>query len=73
MIAAKAAGRPVKWVSSRVEGFLTDTHGRANIVSGELALDGDGRFLAMRLDWVNDMGAYLSPAAMGTSATRPPA
>ena len=65
MIAAKAAGRPVKWVSSRVEGFLTDTHGRANIVSGELALDRDGKFLAMRLAWVNDMGAYLSPAAMG--------
>ncbi len=65
MIAAQALGRPVKWVSSRVEGFLTDTHGRANIVSGELALDRDGKFLAMRLDWVNDMGAYLSPAAMG--------
>ena len=65
MIAAKAAGRPVKWVSSRVEGFLSDTHGRANIISGELALDRDGKFLALRLDWVNDMGAYLSPAAMG--------
>ncbi len=65
MIAAKAAGKPVKWVSSRVEGFLTDTHGRANIVSGELALDRDGKFLALRLTWVNDMGAYLSPAAMG--------
>ncbi|HTP97505.1 MAG TPA: xanthine dehydrogenase family protein molybdopterin-binding subunit [Burkholderiales bacterium] len=65
MIAAKATGKPVKWVSSRSEGFLTDTHGRGNIVSGELALDGDGKFLAMRLDWVNDMGAYLSPAAMG--------
>src|SRR5688572_28946955 len=48
-----------------MEGFLTDTHGRANIVDGELALDGGGRFLAMRLNWVNDMGSYLSPAAMG--------
>lgn len=65
MIAAKAAGTPVKWVSSRVEGFLSDTHGRANIVSGELALDRDAKFLALRLDWVNDMGAYLSPAPMG--------
>ena len=65
MIAAKASGKPVKWVSTRVEGFLTDTHGRANIVAGELALDHDGRFLAMRLDWINDMGAYLSPAPMG--------
>jgi len=65
MIAAKAASKPVKWVSTRLEGFLADTHGRANIIRGELALDRDGGFLAMRLDWVNDMGAYLSPAAMG--------
>ena len=65
MMAAKASGKPVKWVSSRVEGFLTDTHGRANIVSGELALDRAGKFLALRLHWVNDMGAYLSPATVG--------
>jgi carbon-monoxide dehydrogenase large subunit len=65
MIAAQATGAPVKWVSSRVEGFLSDTHGRANIINGELALDREGKFLAMRLDWVNDMGAYLSPAPMG--------
>ena len=65
MIAAKAAGKPVKWVSSRMEGFLADNHGRANIISGELALDRSGKFLAMRLDWVNDMGAYLAPGAMG--------
>ena len=62
MIAAKDLGRPVKWVSSRTEGFLSDTHGRGNVIDGELALDGDGKFLAMRLNWVADMGAYLSPA-----------
>jgi len=65
MIAAKASGKPVKWVSSRVEAFLADSHGRNNIISGELALDRDGKFLAMRLNWINDMGAYLSPGAMG--------
>jgi carbon-monoxide dehydrogenase large subunit len=65
MIAAKETGKPVKWVSSRVEAFLTDNHGRANVIEGALALDGDGKFLAMRLDWVNDMGAYLAPGAMG--------
>jgi len=65
MIAAKAAGKPVKWVSSRMEGFLADNHGRNNIISGELALDRAGNFLAMRLTWVNDMGAYLAPGAMG--------
>jgi carbon-monoxide dehydrogenase large subunit len=65
MIAAKALGAPVKWVSTRVEGFLADAHGRNNIIDGKLALDRDGKFLAMRLDWVNDMGAYLSFGAMG--------
>ncbi len=61
MLAAKETGRPVKWVATRSEGFLTDSHGRANYVSGELALDRDGKFLAIRLDWIADMGAYLTP------------
>ena len=65
MIAAKDTGKPVKWVSTRSEGIACDTHGRANIIDGALALDRDGKFLAMRLHWVNDMGAYLSPASMG--------
>jgi len=65
MLAAKDTGKPVRWVSSRSEGFMTDTHGRANIIAGQLALDRDGRFLGMKLDWVNDMGAYLAPASMG--------
>jgi carbon-monoxide dehydrogenase large subunit len=65
MIAARETGKPVKWVSTRSEAFMTDTHGRANIIDGALAVDRDGKFLAMRLDWVNDMGSYLSPASMG--------
>jgi aerobic carbon-monoxide dehydrogenase large subunit len=62
MIAAKATGRPVKWVSSRTEGFLSDTHGRGNIIEGELALDAEGAFLGIRFNWLADMGGYLSPA-----------
>jgi carbon-monoxide dehydrogenase large subunit len=65
MIAAKATGRPVKWVATRTECFLTDNHGRANVIDGALALDRRGRFTAMRLDWVNDMGAYLTPGSPG--------
>lgn len=61
MLAAKQLGRPVKWVSTRSEGFLTDSHGRANYVTGELALDRDGKFLGLRLDWIADMGAYMTP------------
>jgi carbon-monoxide dehydrogenase large subunit len=65
MIAAKALGKPVKWVSTRVESFLTDNHGRGNIAEGELAMDRDGRFVAFRLNWIADMGAYLSPGSAG--------
>jgi carbon-monoxide dehydrogenase large subunit len=61
MLAAKEIGRPVKWVSTRSEGFATDSHGRANYVSGELALDAAGKFLGLRVDWIADMGAYLTP------------
>ncbi|HET7159945.1 MAG TPA: molybdopterin cofactor-binding domain-containing protein, partial [Burkholderiales bacterium] len=65
MIAAKALNAPVKWTGSRTEGFLTDTHGRNMIAHGQLALDKDGKMLAMRIDWIVDLGAYLSPGAQG--------
>ena len=61
MIAAKKLGRPVKWVSSRSEAFLSDSHGRGNAMSGELALDREGRFIAARYHFDCDMGAYLTP------------
>jgi carbon-monoxide dehydrogenase large subunit len=65
MLAAKETGKPVKWVSTRSEGLATDTHGRANIIDGALAIDAEGRFTGMRLDWINDMGAYLGPGSAG--------
>ena len=61
--AARKLGRPVKWISERSEAFLSDTQGRDNITDGELALDKDGRFLAMRTRNVANMGAYLSTYA----------
>jgi carbon-monoxide dehydrogenase large subunit len=60
LIAAKKAGRPVRWTSDRTEAFLTDNHGRDMIVKGELALDADGRILAMRVTGSANMGGYLS-------------
>jgi carbon-monoxide dehydrogenase large subunit len=72
MIAAKKLGRPVKWVSTRSEGFLADTHGRGIVIQGSLALDRDGHFQAARFDFLGDMGAYLS-AAGAASHTRNPA
>jgi aerobic carbon-monoxide dehydrogenase large subunit len=61
--AARKLGRPVKWTSDRAEAFLSDTQGRDNITLGELAIDKDGRFLALRTRNVANMGAYLSTFA----------
>jgi carbon-monoxide dehydrogenase large subunit len=58
--AARELGRPVKWRDDRTESFLSDQHGRAAIAEGELALDAEGNFLAVRLRCIGDMGAYLS-------------
>lgn len=59
-IAARKLGRPVKWVAERGEHFLADAHGRDNITVAEMAMDADGRFLAMRVDMLANMGGYLS-------------
>ncbi len=60
LLASRRLGRPVKWVSSRSETFLSDYHARAAKLTGELALDRDGRFLGMRIRWIVDNGAYNS-------------
>ena len=64
MWAARRLARPVKWVSDRSEGFMSDHHGRDQVWDGELALDGDGRILALRARNVSTVGAYL--ASRGT-------
>ena len=60
LLAAKTLGRPVKWTGTRAETFVSDYHGRAARLIGELALDRDGTFLALRLQWIVNAGAYLS-------------
>jgi carbon-monoxide dehydrogenase large subunit len=60
MLAAKTLGRPVKWTSTRSETFLSDYHGRAAKLIGELAIDKEGKFLAIRINWIVNAGAYLS-------------
>jgi len=59
-VAAERLRKPVKWVCERSEHFLGDSHGRDNVTSAKLALDDKGRFLALDIDLVADMGAYLS-------------
>ena len=61
--AAERLGRPVRWVSTRSEAFLTDNQGRGSDWSAELALDAEGRFLALRVEGLADLGAYLTQAA----------
>ncbi len=59
-VAAERLRKPVKWVCERSEHFLGDSHGRDNISTARLAVDDKGRFLALDLDIIADMGAYLS-------------
>src|SRR5216683_2048773 len=59
-VAAERLRKPVKWVCERSEHFLGDSHGRDNISTARLAIDDKGRFLALDLDIIADMGAYLS-------------
>jgi carbon-monoxide dehydrogenase large subunit len=58
--AARALGRPVKWCDERAGSFLSDQQGRGTIADGELALDAEGNFLAVRVRVLADMGAYLT-------------
>ncbi|MCX7890930.1 MAG: xanthine dehydrogenase family protein molybdopterin-binding subunit [Burkholderiales bacterium] len=61
--ASKQVNRPVKWTAERSESFMTDAHGRDHYTVAELALDKDGRFLAMRVHTLANLGAYLSTFA----------
>jgi carbon-monoxide dehydrogenase large subunit len=61
--ASRQLGRPVKWTSDRSEAFVSDAHGRDHVTTAELALDKDGKFLAMRVRTTANLGAYLSTFA----------
>jgi len=60
LMAAEELNRPVKWVCERSESFLADDHARDQITDAELALDENGKFLAFRVKYTCNMGAYLS-------------
>jgi len=62
-VAARELKRPVKWEADRTEHFLADAHGRDNVTTARLALDAAGKFLALSVETVCDMGAYLSSFA----------
>jgi len=58
--AAQRLRRPVKWVASRSESFVSDNQGRDHLTQAELALDARGNFLALRVETVANLGAYVS-------------
>jgi carbon-monoxide dehydrogenase large subunit len=60
MWASRRIGRPVKWIPSRSEAIMGDTHGRDQVVHGEMALDANGGVLAIRASAVHAIGAYTS-------------
>ena len=59
LFASKLTGRPVKWISTRTEAFLSDAQARDNVTEAELALDKDGIFLGLRVKTIAAIGAYL--------------
>jgi aerobic carbon-monoxide dehydrogenase large subunit len=61
LYAARRLNRPVKWVADRIETFVSDLHGRDNLTHAEMALDKDGKVLALRVNTLANMGAHVAP------------
>ena len=61
--AARRLGRPVQWIGDRSEDFVASAHGRDSLVRARLALDRDGRFLALETRVLANLGAYVSTVA----------
>ena len=69
--AAERLARPVKWIAERSEDFVTTAQGRDNLTDARLALDAEGRFLALDVATVANLGAYLSSGGPGSSTNAP--
>jgi carbon-monoxide dehydrogenase large subunit len=59
-------GAPVKWVSTRAEALMSDAHGRDQVITAEMALDGNGKVLAVRAHALDSLGAYTAGAQMAS-------
>jgi len=62
--ASRKLGRPVKWVATRTESLLGDNHGRDQLISAEMALDDNGKILAVRAQALHAVGAYVTNAGV---------
>src|SRR3954453_8799054 len=63
LLASRHCGRPVKWIATRSESFLTDDFGRDQVIEAEMALDAQGRILGLRSTALHNFGAYVVGAA----------
>src|SRR5262245_34820543 len=64
LCASRRLGRPVKWVATRTESLLGDNHGRDQLITAEMALDGSGKILAVRAQALHAVGAYVTNAGV---------
>jgi len=69
--AARRLGQPVRWTAERIEEFSSAAHGRSNFTSARLGLDRDGRFLALEVETLGDLGAFASSNGPGASTNAP--
>jgi len=69
--AAKHLGRPLRWIADRTEDFTAGAHGRDNLTQARLALDASGRFLALHVETIGNLGAYVSSLGPGASTNAP--
>jgi carbon-monoxide dehydrogenase large subunit len=67
LLASKTVGRPVKWISTRSEAFVSDAQARDNVTDVALALNKDGEFQALRVKTIAAVGAYLQAGGEGSS------
>jgi len=71
LAAARRLGRPVRWIAERIEEFSSGVHARDNLSRGKLALDARGRFLALQVETLANLGAALSSLGPGSSTSSP--
>ena len=69
--AAKKTNRRIRWAAERLEDFSSGVHGRDNVTTGRLALDAKGRFLALDVRTIANLGAYVSSLGPGSATTAP--
>ncbi len=69
--AARRLGQPVRWTADRLDEFTSGVHGRDNITKARLALNAKGQFLALAVETLGNLGAYVSSLGPGSSTNAP--